>query len=44
MIFFDDEDRNIRDLTSIGVHCVLVRKGVSLELIKKSLAEFAQKN
>jgi len=44
MIFFDDEDRNIRDLSKVGVHCVLVNKGVSLDLIKKSLEEFARKS
>lgn len=43
MMFFDDEERNIRDLSKEGVHCVFVRKGVTMKLLKDSLQEFASK-
>lgn len=41
MMFFDDEQRNIRDLSKEGVHCVFVKKGVTMKLLKDSLEEFA---
>ncbi|ODN00349.1 Magnesium-dependent phosphatase 1 [Orchesella cincta] len=44
MMFFDDEERNIRDLSKEGVHCVFVRKGVTMKLLKDSLREFKNKN
>lgn len=43
MIFFDDEERNIRDLSKVGVHCVFVKKGVDMKLVKDALLEFPKK-
>ncbi|XP_063986034.1 magnesium-dependent phosphatase 1-like [Diachasmimorpha longicaudata] len=43
MIFFDDEPRNIRDLTEAGVLSILVKDGVTHEVVKEGLEKFAQK-
>lgn len=44
MMFFDDEQRNIRDLSKEGVHCVYVPdKGVTMKLLLDSLDAFAKK-
>lgn len=42
MIFFDDEQRNISDLTKVGVLSILVKDGVTNNVIKKGLEEFAK--
>jgi magnesium-dependent phosphatase 1 len=34
MIFFDDESRNIRDVSLMGVHCIHVTKGIDMGMIK----------
>ncbi|KAI0228807.1 Magnesium-dependent phosphatase 1 [Lamellibrachia satsuma] len=44
MLFFDDEQRNITDLSQIGVVCILPHDGVSKEIIKQGLRTFAAKN
>jgi len=46
MIFFDDEPRNIVDVSALGVHSVLVDHdaGVSEGDVRKALEEFAQRN
>ncbi|KAJ1522914.1 hypothetical protein ONE63_002053 [Megalurothrips usitatus] len=42
MLFFDDEHRNIRDLTEKGVTCILVSgDGVTKNLVKTGLEKFA---
>ena len=43
MLFFDDERKNIRDLTQLGVVSVLVCKltGITMQVVKDGLAEFA---
>ena len=43
MIFFDDEQRNISDLTKVGVLSILVRNGVTHKVIQDGLKEFASK-
>ena len=43
MLFFDDEDRNIRDLTQKGVVSIFVKSGVDTELIHSGLKQFAKK-
>lgn len=45
MIFFDDEERNIEDITGIGVFSVLVPRdtGVTNTQFKRSLEEFSEK-
>nr|CAD7395342.1 unnamed protein product [Timema poppensis] len=40
MIFFDDEQRNIRDLTQHGVVSILVKNGVSFKVIEEGLLQF----
>ena len=43
MLFFDDEPRNIRDMTRAGVECVLVDEdiGVTLDLVDKATKRFS---
>lgn len=43
MLFFDDEWRNIRDITSLGVTCIFVEKGTSLNTLKEGLKKFSEK-
>lgn len=41
MLFFDDEDRNIKDITAIGVVCVLVDdRGVTRKTVREGLLKF----
>ncbi|VEN41594.1 unnamed protein product [Callosobruchus maculatus] len=42
MIFFDDEHRNIDDMTSIGVHSVFVPEGLTKKLVQDSIDKFYQ--
>lgn len=42
MIFFDDEYRNIRDITSIGVCSILVDEGVDSNVIADGLKKYAE--
>lgn len=42
MIFFDDEMRNIRDISQLGVHCVHVSEGVTQLLFDQTLLTFAR--
>ena len=37
MIFFDDEQRNVEDVRRLDATAILVEKGVSRELVRKSL-------
>ncbi|OXU24532.1 hypothetical protein TSAR_001689 [Trichomalopsis sarcophagae] len=43
MIFFDDEQRNISDLTEVGVLSILVRNGVTHKVIQEGMNQFAKK-
>ncbi|KAG5849736.1 hypothetical protein ANANG_G00074880 [Anguilla anguilla] len=43
MMFFDDEQRNITDVSRLGVHCVLVPDGVTEQLTRKELLAFSQR-
>jgi magnesium-dependent phosphatase 1 len=36
MIFFDDEPRNIHDVSMLGVNCILVHDGINYEMYKAS--------
>ena len=31
MIFFDDEDRNIKEVGTLGVRCHLIKKGINIQ-------------
>ena len=43
MLFFDDEERNIRDLTAVGVVCVLVdERGVNRKTMNDGFLKFAK--
>lgn len=44
MLFFDDESRNIVDINKIGAVAVLVRDGVSFNVIENGLKEFVKRN
>lgn len=37
MIFFDDENRNIVDITKLGVKSILVKNGMTLNVLKSGL-------
>lgn len=42
MLFFDDEQRNISDLSKKGVTCILVPgRGVTKDLVRKGLDKFS---
>jgi magnesium-dependent phosphatase 1 len=41
MLFFDDEDRNIKTVSKMGVTSVLVENGVNLDMFKLGLSNFA---
>lgn len=40
MLFFDDEHRNIRDLTKLNVKCVLVENGMNMKVLEEGLNQF----
>lgn len=40
MLFFDDEHRNIRDVSTLGVHAILVTNGVTYAAIENGLKSF----
>ncbi|XP_048108411.1 magnesium-dependent phosphatase 1-like isoform X2 [Alosa alosa] len=42
MMFFDDESRNITDVSRLGVHCVLVRDGVTSKLVDEAIQQFSK--
>ena len=42
MLFFDDEDRNIHDVSKLGVTCVLVGRGINKKLFIEGLEQFAK--
>ncbi|XP_015676814.1 magnesium-dependent phosphatase 1 [Protobothrops mucrosquamatus] len=42
MLFFDDESRNIRDVSTLGVVCVAVPRGMTLSLLREGMESFAR--
>ncbi|XP_010488881.1 PREDICTED: magnesium-dependent phosphatase 1 [Camelina sativa] len=42
MLFFDDEDRNIKSVSKMGVTSILVGSGVTLGAFRQGLTEFTQ--
>ncbi|XP_043351934.1 magnesium-dependent phosphatase 1-like isoform X4 [Dermochelys coriacea] len=42
MLFFDDEERNIRDVSKLGVTCVLVPDGMTQALLTQGLEAFTR--
>lgn len=43
MIFFDDEERNITEVGSLGVHCYQVKNGLGLPILEAALKSFSEK-
>ena len=41
MLFFDDENRNIRDCEKLGITCIFVENGMNLELLLRGLHLFS---
>ncbi|XP_074645427.1 magnesium-dependent phosphatase 1-like [Tubulanus polymorphus] len=41
MLFFDDEYRNIAEVSKLGVTCILADSGVDTQLLKKGFDEFS---
>lgn len=44
MIFFDDEERNIEDVSQLGVTSILVRDGLTPKVVKEGFAEYARQH
>lgn len=44
MLFFDDEDRNIKSVSKMGVTSILVDNGVNLEEFRSGLQAFSRNN
>ncbi|KAK9677415.1 hypothetical protein RND81_11G141800 [Saponaria officinalis] len=44
MLFFDDEDRNIKAVKNMGVTSILVEDGVNQQTFRQGLTEFSQKS
>ncbi|XP_053783925.1 magnesium-dependent phosphatase 1 isoform X2 [Desmodus rotundus] len=42
MLFFDDEKRNIVDVSKLGVTCIHVQNGMSLQILTQGLETFAK--
>lgn len=42
ILFFDDESRNIRDLSAINVCSILVHDGVTMEVVRKGIQIFVE--
>ncbi|KAK7368845.1 hypothetical protein VNO80_10876 [Phaseolus coccineus] len=42
MLFFDDDNNNIQEISKIGVTSILVSNGVNLEAFRNGLAKFSQ--
>ena len=37
IIFFDDEERNIKEVSSLGIKSILVKNGINMEVVRKDL-------
>ncbi|KAK2437270.1 magnesium-dependent phosphatase [Trifolium repens] len=42
MLFFDDDNNNIQEITKLGVTSILVRNGVNLGIFREGLTRFSQ--
>lgn len=43
MLFFDDEQRNITDLERLGVVSILVKNGMTIQVLMDGLKTFSDK-
>lgn len=41
MLFFDDEQRNIEDLECLGIVCVLVKNGMTMQVLMDGLKMYS---
>ncbi|MHC4874440.1 MAG: HAD family hydrolase, partial [Planctomycetota bacterium] len=41
MLFFDDEPRNIRDVSRLGVTCIHVSDGVDFRVVEDGIRQFS---
>jgi len=44
MLFFDDEERNIHEISRLGVTCILVRRGLKHAVLRNGLKQFAARH
>ncbi|KAL9461102.1 hypothetical protein AB3S75_004155 [Citrus x aurantiifolia] len=44
MLFFDDENRNIEAVSTMGVTSILVDNGINLDALRQGFSEFSQKS
>ncbi|XP_044253642.1 magnesium-dependent phosphatase 1-like [Tribolium madens] len=44
MIFFDDESRNIRDVSKLGVLSILVNNGISRKVVDDAIEQFTKQS
>ncbi|CAI8617963.1 unnamed protein product [Vicia faba] len=42
MLFFDDDNNNIKEISKLGVTSILVRNGVNLGVFREGLTKFSQ--
>lgn len=40
MLFFDDESRNIYDITKLGVVSILVKNGVTMHVMEQGIQKY----
>lgn len=40
MLFFDDEERNIKDIGRLGVQAIHVAKGMTMQILETALQKF----
>lgn len=43
MVFYDDESRNIIDLNTVGVHCVLIENILDWDTLRDGLQGFVER-
>lgn len=44
MMFFDDEQRNINEVSKLGVVSIFVEEGVSKHVIENGIRKFQERN
>lgn len=44
MLFFDDEQRNIDDLEPLGITCVHIEHGMTMEILKEGLEKYRREH
>lgn len=44
MLFFDDEYRNIEDISKLGVTCIFAKDGMSMQVLEEGFQKFAREH